>query len=128
MILDRMALSAQARWFVAAIVIVGIAAMLTGAAQWQTGDPVKFLSYLTVALVASFLKVKLPGITSTMSVHFLFVLVALIELPAPEALVIGCSATVLQAVPQTTARPKPIQPVFNLCKVSIEIALAARVC
>ena len=100
-LLDRMALSVQARSFLAAIVIVGTAAMLSGAAQWQTGDFAKFLSYLVVALVASFLKVKLPGITSTMSVNFLFVLVGVVELSVPQTLVIGCSATLIQALART---------------------------
>jgi hypothetical protein len=35
-------------------------------------DPLKFLCYLVIALVASRLKVNLPGITGTMSVNFLF--------------------------------------------------------
>jgi hypothetical protein len=122
-----MAFSVQARSFVAAIVIIGIVAMLAGAAQWQTGDLAKFLSYLSVALVASFLKVKRPGITSTMSVNFLFVLVGVVEPSMPQTLVIGCSATLIQGLARTTSRPKLIQPIFNICAVSIAVALAARV-
>ena len=116
-----MALSA--RLFVAAIVTVGIAAMLTGLVQFQSPDLPKFLSYLVIALAASVLKVKLPGITSTMSVNFLFVLVGIIELTVPETLVIACSATLLQAVVRTKSRPQFVQVAFNISVVSIATSL-----
>ncbi len=101
-----MALSRQAKLFVAGIVTVGIAAMLANLAQFQSPDLPKFLSYLFIALAGSVLKVKLPGITSTMSVNFLFVLVGIVELTVPETLVIACGATLLQALVRTKTRPK----------------------
>src|SRR5882762_10365650 len=101
-----MALSRQAKVFVTAIVAVGIAAMLAAFVQFQSNDLPKFLSFLAIALAASVLKVKLPGITSTMSVNFLFVLVGIIELTVPETLVIACGATLLQVVVRTTSRPR----------------------
>ena len=121
-----MALSAKAKSFVTVIVILGIAAMLTAAVQWHIDDRSKFLSYLVVALAASCLKVTLPGITSTMSVNFLFVLVGIVELSVPETLVIGCGATLMQAVARTKSRPTLIQAVFNVCAVAGAISLAAR--
>src|SRR5712672_3500470 len=109
MVQAGMALSKQAKLFVAAIVTVGIAAMLTNLAQFQSPDFPKFLSYLCIALAGSVLKVKLPGITSTMSVNFLFVLVGIVELTVPETLVIACGATLLQALVRTTTRPAFVQ-------------------
>src|SRR5258708_4334073 len=120
-----MALSA--RLFVAAIVIVGIAAMLTGLVEFHTNDSQRFLSYLVIALAASLLKVKLPGITSTMSVNFLFVLVGIIELTVPETLVVACGATLLQAVVKTKSRPRFIQVLFNVSVVSIATSIGGRV-
>src|SRR5258708_12163770 len=120
-----MALSA--RLFVAAIVIVGIAAMLTGLVEFHTNDSQRFLSYLVIALAASLLKVKLPGITSTMSVNFLFVLVGIIELTVPETLVVACGATLLQAVVRTKSRPRFIQVLFNVSVVSIATSMGGRV-
>jgi len=120
-----MALSA--RLFVAAIVIVGIAAMLTGLVEFHTNDSQRFLSYLVIALAASLLKVKLPGITSTMSVNFLFVLVGIIELTVPETLAVACGATLLQAVVKTKSRPRFIQVLFNVSVVSIATSIGGRV-
>ena len=123
----RMVLSLQARVFVVAIITVGIAAMTTAAAQWHSDDSARFLCYLVIAFVASSLKVKLPGITSTMSVHFLFVLVGIVELSLPETIVIGTGATLVQALVRTKSRPRLIQTLFNMSAVAVAITLAARV-
>ena len=53
----------------------------------------RFFCYLAVAVLASGLKVQLPGIDGTMSVNFLFILLGVLELSLPETLVIGCTAT-----------------------------------
>ena len=46
----------------------------------RSENPLKFLCYLVIALAASRLKVNLPGITGTMSVNFLFLLLGVLEL------------------------------------------------
>ena len=62
-------------------------------AHWQSQDLMRFACYLAVALLASGLKVQLPGIDGTMSVNFFFILLGVLELSLPETLVIGCTAT-----------------------------------
>ena len=46
----------------------------------------KFACYLVAALLASSLKVSLPGIEGTLSVNFLFTLLGILELSLPETL------------------------------------------
>src|SRR5579884_2683996 len=121
-----MVLSTQARLFVVVIVALGIATVTNGVAQWHVDDGARFLCYLGIALFASSLKVKLPGITSTMSVHFLFVLVGIIELSFPETMVIGGGATLIQAIVRTKSRPKLIQTLFNVSAMCVAITLTAR--
>ena len=60
------------------------------------------------------MKVRLPGMESTLSVHFLFVLLGILELSLAETLVIGCSAVLVQSVWKTKRKPQPIQVVFNV--------------
>ncbi len=122
-----MALSIKAKLFVAAIMAVGMTALLTGLIEFHSGDLPKFLFYLAIALAGSVLKVKLPGITSTMSVNFLFILVGIIELTVPETLVIACGATLLQALVRTNTRPQVIQVLFNISVVSIATSLGEAV-
>ena len=67
-----------------------------------------------IALVASGLKVQLPGIDGTMSVNFLFVLLGILELSLPETLAIGCSAALLQCVWRTRQGVSPDKIAFNV--------------
>src|ERR1700690_1348440 len=97
--------SANARAFISAISILGVAELISGGLQWQTSDFQRFLCYLAIALMASILKVAVPGVTGTISVNFLFVLVGIVELSIPETLVIGCSATLMQCVWRPKTRP-----------------------
>src|SRR5215467_4250656 len=69
---------------------IGAAVLGHALIYWQSDDPVRFACYLLVALLASGLKVHLPGIDGTMSVNFLFILLGVLELSLPETLVIGC--------------------------------------
>jgi diguanylate cyclase (GGDEF)-like protein/putative nucleotidyltransferase with HDIG domain len=83
-------------------------------------DSLKFLCYLIIALVASRLKVNLPGITGTMSVNFLFLLLGVLELSLSETMAIGCAAVVVQCFDRD--RPVPIQVAFNVCSTALAIA------
>src|SRR5579884_44324 len=116
--------SPHARAFIAAVTTLGIAAILNGAMAWQTSELEKFICYYLIAIAASAMKVSLPGVTSTMSVNFLFVLVGTVELSVPETLVVGCSAALVQCFWRTKSRPRLIQIVFNVTNVAISIALA----
>ncbi len=82
--------------------------------HWQSADLTRFLCYLAVALLASSLKVQLPGIDGTMSVNFLFILLGVMELSLAETMVIGCAATLVQSVWQTRNRLDPIKVLFNV--------------
>ena len=74
----------------------------------------RFACYLAVAMLASGLKVQLPGIDGTMSVNFLFILLGVLELSLPETLVIGCTASLVQSVWQARKRLDPVKVLFNV--------------
>jgi len=82
--------------------------------HWESHDLMRFACYLAVAILASGLKVQLPGIDGTMSVNFLFILLGVLELSLPETLVIGCTATLVQSVWQARKRLDPVKVLFNV--------------
>jgi diguanylate cyclase (GGDEF)-like protein/putative nucleotidyltransferase with HDIG domain len=114
----------HANIFIAAMVVLGLAEFLTVAGDWHSSSLKKFFCYLLITVAGSLLKVKLPGVTGTMSLNFLFVLIAITELSVPEALFIGCTATLIQCFWRTRSRPRVVQVVFNVMTISIAIALA----
>jgi len=119
--------SAQARAFIAAMTVLGIADLLSGGLRWQSSDLQRFICYLAIALAASILKFAVPGVTGTISVNFLFVLVGIVELSISETLAIGCSATLMQCVWRTKTRPRFIQVLFNVATVAVAVSLAGYV-
>jgi hypothetical protein len=78
--------------FVALVTVAGATVLGTSLLHWHSDDLLKFGCYLLIAILASTMKVRLPGMESTMSVHFLFVLLGVLELSLAETLVIGCTA------------------------------------
>ena len=116
--------SIAARAFIAGMALSAALTFALSIAYWQTSDPVKFASYLIAALLASSLKVGLPGIEGTLSVNFLFTLLGILELSLPETLVIGVASTLAQFYWKPARRLKIVQLVFNLSQVTIS-SLAA---
>ena len=100
--------------FIVVTVACGTTGIVVATAHWQSENLLKFACYLTIALLASTLKVKLPGMDSTMSVHFLFVLLGVLELTLAETLILGCTAALIQSIWKTTRRPDPVKVTFNV--------------
>jgi diguanylate cyclase (GGDEF)-like protein/putative nucleotidyltransferase with HDIG domain len=107
-------MTAQTKLFVGATATLGLMVLCSAVWHWQSADLMRFLCYLAVAVLASGLKVQLPGIDGTMSVNFLFILLGVMELSLPETLVIGCTATLVQSAWQARNKLDPIKVVFNV--------------
>src|SRR5215472_17342938 len=107
-------LSLQTKAFVGITVSLGMVVLGYSLLHWQSQDLTRFACYLIVAVLASGLKVQLPGIDGTMSVNFLFILLGVLELSLPETLVIGCTATLVQSVWQARKRLDPVKVLFNV--------------
>jgi len=116
--------SIGARVFIAGLALAGSGFLAYGFAHWQPGDPVKFVCYLIAALLASPLKVGLPGVEGTLSVNFLFTLLGILELSLPETLAIGVASTLAQFYWKPARQIKAIQLIFNLSQVTVSGAIA----
>jgi diguanylate cyclase (GGDEF)-like protein/putative nucleotidyltransferase with HDIG domain len=114
-------MSIAPRFFIAVVVICGTAVLTYSVLHGRSENPLKFFCYLLIALAASRLKVNLPGITGTMSVNFLFLLLGVLELSLSEAMALGCAAVVVQCFDKD--RPVPIQVAFNVCSTALAIAV-----
>jgi len=107
-------LSIQTKAFVGVTASIGVVVLAFALFHWQSQDPMRFACYLAVAVLASGLKVQLPGIDGTMSVNFLFILLGVLELSLPETLLIGCTASLAQSVWQLRGRLDPVKVLFNV--------------
>src|ERR1700694_5232385 len=115
-------LPAGAKAFIVLVVFAGTATLLYGAIHQSSKNIAEFICYLGIAILASRLKVTLPGISGTLSVSFLFILVGILELSFSETLILGAVSMLAQCL--YPDRPKAIQVTFNICAGSVSTALA----
>src|SRR6266567_4135581 len=112
------------RSFIASMALTGLVSLAMAFWHWHFSDPVKFSCYLIAALLASSLKVSLPGIEGTLSVNFLFTLLGILELSLPQTLVIGLASTLAQFYWRPARRVKLVQLAFNLSQVTVSSTVA----
>src|SRR5579872_4284065 len=115
-------LSLPAKLFIGLTIVAGTAILVLGGVHQSSKNIAEFICYLGIAILASRLKVNLPGITGTLSVNFLFILIGVLELSFTETLILGAVSMLAQCL--YPERPKAIQVTFNVCAGAVSTALA----
>jgi PAS domain S-box-containing protein len=115
--------SVKTKVYVGLMIAAGAVALGHGLSLWNPQHLTRFLCYLLLAIPASCLKVRLPGITGTMSVLFVFLLAGIVGLSLPETLVMGAICISAQCLWHARLRPRPIQILFNVATISIAITV-----
>jgi diguanylate cyclase (GGDEF)-like protein/putative nucleotidyltransferase with HDIG domain len=115
-------LSVPAKLYISLIVSAGLATLVYGGVHQSSRNIAEFICYLGIAILASRLKVNLPGITGTLSVNFLFILIGILELSFSETLILGAVSMLAQCL--YPERPQAMQVTFNVCAGSGSTALA----
>ena len=82
------------------------------------------LAVLALAAATSRMKIKLPGIDGNMSVNLPFLLMAVVNLSALEAVLIACISTVVQCWPKAESKFKPEQMLFNVSMMAFATSMA----
>ncbi len=92
----------------AALALAGVAKI----PMWGGHDPEKYTCYVIAALVACGLKVRRPGTTGEVSMSYLFVLLALLDLNLQETIAIASVAVVILAAvqrpPKQAGKNRPV--------------------
>jgi hypothetical protein len=112
------------RAYAALIITSGILVLAGGAMHWRCADPKRFAAYLLLACVAGALKVRIPGMTGTYSLTFLFVLIGVIDLTFSETVVIAVASMLVQCMWRPATRPMPVQVMFSTAAASIAASVA----
>jgi diguanylate cyclase (GGDEF)-like protein/putative nucleotidyltransferase with HDIG domain len=107
-------MSLRARVFITVFILAGAAVLGYAGWEFHPRDLIKFGFYLGIAILASGMKVRLPGMLGTLAVNDTFLLLCIIELSFPEAAIIALAAAIVQCYWKALARPKPIQVAFNV--------------
>ena len=114
--------STKARAYIGFTLLAGVLSVFVAifhGGQWV--DLSRFLCYLALALLASGMKVSLPGVTGTMSVIFLFILIGIRELTLAQTMVMGILGTVIQCYWKSKTWPRPVQVAFNTASMATAV-------
>ena len=117
-------MSKAARLYIVAVIIGGALVLPVALHSASFLEPWLFLAILAASLVSSGMKVKLPAIKGTLSLNFLFVLLALSKFSLFETLLIGCLSVCTQSVWHAKSRPQLLKIAFNVASASISIAVS----
>jgi diguanylate cyclase (GGDEF)-like protein/putative nucleotidyltransferase with HDIG domain len=115
-------LSVLAKLFISLIVLAGTGSLVYAGIHQSSKNIAEFICYVGIAILASRLKVNLPGITGTLSVNFLFILIGVLELSFTETMILGAISMLAQCL--YPDRPKALQVTFNICAGAVSTALA----
>jgi diguanylate cyclase (GGDEF)-like protein/putative nucleotidyltransferase with HDIG domain len=110
--------------FIGLVIGAGLLAVLRPLAAEQDAFSARFVCYLLLALFSSGLKVRLPGVTGTLSVSFLFILAGIAELGTLETMAIGIGSALVQIYWGAKKHPALHQVLFNLAAIAIAIRFA----
>ncbi|HTW63123.1 MAG TPA: response regulator [Bryobacteraceae bacterium] len=106
-------------------IALGAAIIVWATLHWQSADLLRFASFLTAAVIASVLKIRMPKETGTASVSVLVISVAIANLSLPEAIIISAFAMLAQCTWHTRAKPRAVQVAFSVCALAVSVCASA---
>lgn len=113
----------SAKMFIGSMLLAGAAVLGRSAMVWGSAHHSWLLYLAVLAVVASRLRVTLPGINGSMSVNLPFILLAMSRLSFSEAVLIAGLSTLAQSLPPRKSPVKAIQVAFNTCNIMVAVAL-----
>jgi hypothetical protein len=117
--------SRQTRTFIGAMALAAITSTVYAASESHQLHPWYALALMALAAATSRMKVKLPGIEGNMSVNLPFLLMAIVNLSAVEAVLIACVSTAVQCWPHSGKKFKPEQVLFNVSMLAFAANMAS---
>jgi diguanylate cyclase (GGDEF)-like protein/putative nucleotidyltransferase with HDIG domain len=114
----------RAKSYIALILALGGFGFAASMSRFSSAEPWQFWPYFAVTILTSGLKVRLPTVFATLSVHFLFVLVGIALFSLPEAIMLGAAGTVVQCLWRPRVRPRFIQIAFSTSSIVMAVIAA----
>jgi hypothetical protein len=104
-----------AKVMIGMVAVASLCALSIGIFRWQTQAWPQLVLLLAAAALSSRFKVKLPGMTSSMSGNLPVILLSVTQLGLFASLLVAVTAAIAQSYSFVGNKTKPIQFVFNAC-------------
>jgi len=118
------AMPAKAKLYIAMIAAIAAATLAVAVARWNPDNLRAFILFFAMAMVASAMKIRLPGFKTTISANFVFILAGIALFSFGETVLIGLGGALVQSLFKTQTRPKPVQVLFNAACLTVCTAAA----
>ncbi|MFM2124967.1 MAG: hypothetical protein RL328_1418, partial [Acidobacteriota bacterium] len=119
-------LPSGARLAALAFLAASLSVLVWTFASWPHIDFGLFLGYLVVSTAAAALRIQLPGVQGSLSLHFFFVLICIPQLGLPETMLVACAGALLQCV-LFLSPPKVFASLFEVATAIVSTAAAVAV-
>src|SRR5580692_1991072 len=114
----------KANAFILLVASVGWLGLAQNLYFWRPESFASTLLYCSLSVLASCVKLHLPGITGTISPGFVLILFGMVSLDLPQVLIAGTLAVLGQYLWQTRKRLRIIQALFNVASIAIAITVS----
>jgi hypothetical protein len=113
----------KAKVMIGMVAVASLCALSFGVVRWQSQAWPQLVLLLAAAALSSRLKVKLPGMTSSMSGNLPVILLGVTQLGLFASLLVAITAAIAQSYSGGN-KTKPVQFVFNACTLLNAAGLA----
>ncbi len=115
---------ARAYWF--SIITCGFLCFIfsvLNSTVWRD-SAIRFSIYLITAILVSGLKIRLPGILGTLSMNYIVIIAALLNLDLAAGMVVAVTSTLAQCIIHAVTRPKWFRVLFSTAGVPLPVIAA----
>src|SRR6266487_5998905 len=117
-------MATKAKLYIAIIAALAVAILTVVASRWNPESLGRFFLFFALAMLASAMKIRLPGFKTTISINFVFILIGVALFSFGETVLIGLGGALVQSLWNTQTRPKPVQVLFNAACLTVCTAAA----
>jgi hypothetical protein len=114
----------KAKVMIGMVAVASLCALSFGVVRWQSQAWPQLVLLLAAAALSSRFKVKLPGMTSSMSGNLPVILLGVTQLGLFASLLVAITAAVAQSYTSGGNKTKPVQFLFNACTLLNAAGLA----
>jgi len=113
-----------AKAYIALVLASGTVILFLAARWWSSASLTQFAALLCFTLLASTLKVRIPGMTSTISPNFAFLLIGIAFFSFSQVIVAALCAGLLQSFWRPKSSPRMVQVLFSAATLVLSSAFA----
>src|SRR2546427_3348127 len=117
-------MATKAKLYIAIIAALAVAILAVVASRWNPENFGHFVLFFALAMLASAMKIRLPGFKTTISTNFVFILIGIALFSFGETVLVGLGGALVQSLWKTQQRPKLVQVLFNAACLTVCTAAA----